>query len=333
MAQRYCTNCGNDLGPNDAFCGSCGKPTHETAAVATPEANVDVPPPPGASANDAGSTTAGAPGIPSATSVEGEQPKRRGCIFYLVVTVVILFVLVQIVNLGGNEQGGSGGSGGGNRAAAPAANGQGGQAADREPAPEQEPEAEPEPAPEPEPDPINLSGNASQATDFFELEEGLAVFDFSHQGQANFIATLVDEQGTEVGYALGNEIGTVEPSSALRIPQAGRYVLDVDADGPWSTEVTQPRPADAPEKTAFSGDNNAATPLFFTGSGLKRVTATHQGQGNFIVSMLDAEGRETAFAMVNEIGSGEFSTTVTVPQDGLYLFTVEAEGPWTIDIE
>ena len=46
MAQRYCTNCGNELGPNDVFCASCGKPAHETAAVSTPEADVDVPPPP-----------------------------------------------------------------------------------------------------------------------------------------------------------------------------------------------------------------------------------------------------------------------------------------------
>ena len=47
MAQRYCTNCGNGLGPDDAFCACCGKPAHETAAVAVPKAKVDVPVPPG----------------------------------------------------------------------------------------------------------------------------------------------------------------------------------------------------------------------------------------------------------------------------------------------
>lgn len=44
--QRYCTNCGAELPEGTRFCGSCGKPTHETAAVATPETDVDVPPPP-----------------------------------------------------------------------------------------------------------------------------------------------------------------------------------------------------------------------------------------------------------------------------------------------
>ena len=136
-----------------------------------------------------------------------------------------------------------------------------------------------------------------------------------------------------MGYAIANEIGAGQSSSALRIPRAGRHVLDVDADGPWSATVRQPRPADAPEKTSFSGDGNAATNLFSLSGGLKRVTATYEGRSNFIIFMLDSEGRETAYAMINEIGTGEYSTTVTVPEDGLYLFTVEADGPWTINIE
>lgn len=321
MAQRYCTNCGSELKPDDSFCASCGRPAQETAAVSTPEADVGVPSPPGAST---GSTDSSATDAPAG----GEEQKRRGCIFYLVVGVLVLVVLVLIFGQGGTEQGGGGGDSGGNRVAAPEAE-QDNQAAEPQP----EPDPEPAPEPPPEPEPITLSGNASQATDFFELEEGLAVFDFSHQGQANFIVTLLDEQGTEVAFALGNEIGNVESSSAVRIPQAGRYILDVDADGPWSATVRQPRPADAPEKANFEGDNNVATPLFALSGGLKRVTATHQGQGNFIVTMLDSEGREVAFAMVNEIGTGEFSTTVTVPQDGLYLFIVEAEGPWAIKVE
>ena len=46
MAQRYCTNCGAELGEDDRFCPNCGRPVHETAAVSTPEADVPVPPPP-----------------------------------------------------------------------------------------------------------------------------------------------------------------------------------------------------------------------------------------------------------------------------------------------
>ena len=44
MAHRYCTTCGNELPEDARFCGGCGSPAHQTAAVATPEADVDVPP-------------------------------------------------------------------------------------------------------------------------------------------------------------------------------------------------------------------------------------------------------------------------------------------------
>jgi|SRR5215204_336789 len=46
MADRYCRNCGNELGTGDRFCQNCGTPVHQAAYVPTPEADVPVPPPP-----------------------------------------------------------------------------------------------------------------------------------------------------------------------------------------------------------------------------------------------------------------------------------------------
>lgn len=42
MADRYCRNCGQELGPNDRFCTGCGGPVQQTAHVPTPEANIPV---------------------------------------------------------------------------------------------------------------------------------------------------------------------------------------------------------------------------------------------------------------------------------------------------
>jgi hypothetical protein len=43
--ERYCSNCGHELRPEDRFCPNCGKPVHRTARVPTPEADIPVPPP------------------------------------------------------------------------------------------------------------------------------------------------------------------------------------------------------------------------------------------------------------------------------------------------
>ena len=44
MADRYCGNCGQELGSDNRFCPGCGQQLHETAIVPTPEAGVPVPP-------------------------------------------------------------------------------------------------------------------------------------------------------------------------------------------------------------------------------------------------------------------------------------------------
>src|SRR5215213_234827 len=43
--ERYCSNCGQELRPEDRFCSNCGRPVHLAAQVPTPEADVSVPPP------------------------------------------------------------------------------------------------------------------------------------------------------------------------------------------------------------------------------------------------------------------------------------------------
>jgi zinc-ribbon domain len=332
VAQRYCTNCGEEYREGQRFCGNCGRAVGEDAPPIPPEPgrietpSQPVPPPP----------QTGGTGAPSPPQQGGAQPQEQrrpfgrvllGCLGVFVVVVLIGSCLAAL--------GGSGGQDAANAPVEERERGAGQEEAGEGSQGQQEPEPAPvpEPEPPPEPQPITLSGQGSQATDFFELEEGLSIFEMSYQGRSNFVVTLLNEQGREVGYALGNEIGSGKVSNPLRIARAGRHVLDVDSDGPWQITVRQPRPADAPEITSFSGENNTATKLFSLSSGLKRVNATYDGGGNFVVTMLDSEGHETAYALVNEIGRGTYSTTVTVPRDGFYLFAVEADGPWSLQIE
>jgi len=42
--ERFCSNCGHELNPEDQFCSNCGMPVHRAARVPTPEADRPVPP-------------------------------------------------------------------------------------------------------------------------------------------------------------------------------------------------------------------------------------------------------------------------------------------------
>lgn len=193
-------------------------------------------------------------------------------------------------------------------------------------------EQPPAPEPQPEPEPITLSGVGPQATEIFRLEDGLVVAQMSHQGASNFIVQPIDETGAAAGQTLANQIGAFEGSTATN-SIAGNYLLNVDADGPWTITLEQPRILDAPATRDFSGAGMVATEPFSLSAGLARFEMSHQGERNFIVYLLDSAGNSVGATLANEIGSVNGSQAIQVPQDGAYLLRVEADGPWTIRVQ
>jgi hypothetical protein len=105
VAQRYCPDCGNELGPYDVFCARCGKSTVETAAVSTPEANVNVPPSPTQQAGGA-PNFAPAPAAPGQRSTLGKV--LIGCAGLLGLAVLFVGCLALIPS--GSNIGGGGGA-------------------------------------------------------------------------------------------------------------------------------------------------------------------------------------------------------------------------------
>lgn len=124
MAQRYCTNCGNELGPDDVFCASCGKPAHETAAVSTPQADVDVPPLP---TQQAGTTPSYAPAPADSGQRSTLGKVLLGCAGLLGLAVLFVGCLALLPSSnsggGGAEQGGSDGGSNGDSGGGGAASG------------------------------------------------------------------------------------------------------------------------------------------------------------------------------------------------------------------
>lgn len=196
------------------------------------------------------------------------------------------------------------------------------------------------------------------ATSPFDLEPGLAIVEMTHQGEGDFLVDLLpveedpaatparieffgdgsDGSGTRPALVLAEEVGSVDASRAVGIQTAGEHVFDVKATGPWTVRVEQPRPSGAPSPATFSGDDDTATPLFQLLEGPKEITATNPAGGKLEISLLDRDGNELESLPEDESGQTEgklpttLSSTVDIPEDGIYVFDVRADSLWTVEI-
>lgn len=89
MADRYCSNCGQELGEESRFCPNCGRPLADTASVSTPEADTNAP-------------------IPPTSTQQPETPKHTWR--NLAIAVVVIPILLLLIGglLSGGEEGDTG---------------------------------------------------------------------------------------------------------------------------------------------------------------------------------------------------------------------------------
>lgn len=184
-----------------------------------------------------------------------------------------------------------------------------------------------------EPDPIELSGHGPEATQTFELEEGLSIFTMEHNGNSNFIIWLMDGTTGQNIDMLVNEIGSFDGSTAIGITSDDEYLLNIKADGSWTVTIEQPRQYTTESAPIVLRDRGQkATQMIYLDSGLTRFEMVHDGSSNFIVWLMDAEGNKIDL-LVNEIGDFEGSKAVGIYGSGAYLLDVTADGDWEIKIE
>lgn len=178
--------------------------------------------------------------------------------------------------------------------------------------------------------PTVIEGRGTKATEQFSLQEGLAVLKLSHKGESNFIVQLLNSTGETIEY-LSNEIGDFQGTTALKIPKNDTYLLNVDADGDWEIEINQSTKTLKTENgSRIEGAGKNISGLVQL-SGLKKFTLNHDGESNFIVILLNSKG-ETMEYLSNEIGTFNGSMAKNIEQ-GTYIFDVDADGNWSIDIE
>lgn len=187
--------------------------------------------------------------------------------------------------------------------------------------------------PQPTIAPLVLKGNGQQVSSKFNLNAGLAVFQFSYKGTANFIVNLLNSSGDLVD-GLTNEIGSFQGAQAVGIDKGGTHILDVKASAPWVVTVTQPIPAGDEQgpPVTFKGKGKQVTPFFTLPDGLTIFKLKHNGKSNFIVELLHADG-QLQDGLVNEIGAFDGSKAEGIHEPGAYIMNVIADGDWTISLE
>lgn len=179
---------------------------------------------------------------------------------------------------------------------------------------------------------IHLNGSARQATQKFELQAGLAVIQVRNEGKSNFVVGLVDAQGEQIAN-LFNEIDEFSGRRAFNIAKSGTYLLDVDATGPWSLTIEQPRPTTAePTPQLFAGEGTNVTPFITLKKGLNVVGFERTGEGRGIFTLLDRDGRAVE-QIANQLDEFKGSKPVKIEEEGIYFFNVYGDGNWTVAVE
>ena len=177
----------------------------------------------------------------------------------------------------------------------------------------------------------SFEGSGSDVSDEFELQQGITTIEFSYSGESNFIATMVALEGEDWDdELLVNQIGSTEGRSVIAT-SGGAYQLDVDADGDWSINLEQPSVSESDAESPPVEESGSGTDYFgpVTLDGVHEVTASHEGERNFIIQSHGIDGDWDL--VINEIGSFEGSSTVRSSE--IVYFNVEADGDWTVSVE
>lgn len=179
--------------------------------------------------------------------------------------------------------------------------------------------------------PVILSGGGSEASQPFNLSEGVALFTFQYSGGSQFRAVLLDSTGRQVEVLA--DVDTNTNGSTAAGVKSGQYVVDVTAAGAWEIDVEQATPAVTPyTPLTFNGTGPLATEFFQSPGENADFIMNFTGTSEFTVKLLNSTG-ETVNTVADT--TGPYSATVTIPlASGVaYLVDVEAVGTWTLTVQ
>lgn len=182
----------------------------------------------------------------------------------------------------------------------------------------------------PDPQDYTFEGTGSVTHSSVDLTRGLTVVEGSHDGDSNFQVRFLNEEANRYERFF-DEPGEYDGTNAALL-DLGTYLIDVVADGNWTLEVRQPRATEAEAASlprSLEGHvPDVIGPIAFDG----RHTAygEHDGDSKFQVQIFPADGASSE-VVIDE--SGDYEGESTFSHDGVGWIDVEADGPWSIEIE
>ncbi len=194
------------------------------------------------------------------------------------------------------------------------------------------------------PDEFTFAGEGEEVLGPMTLAEGLVLVSAQNQSGVNSVFTVnvyADANGNGTyeeleGYtgaymSAGYEKAEVFDGDMTFKSNGGDYFVEVSG-GRWQISVNPlaklAEPAQAPE--TFTGSNYDVTEKFYITKGSHTFKVTNEGEGNFIILMVDENGNFTS-RLINEIGDFEGEFTVDVVFDGNYVFAITGGNSWSIE--
>ena len=172
-----------------------------------------------------------------------------------------------------------------------------------------------------------VSGTEDNIVDISPIK-GPSILTFTYVGEGVFSATPVEENGNE-GLPYQLKIGDFSGTYFQRTPTKPIVALAVKGAGEWSVTINSFKSAAMSGAKSGAGTGTNVINLGKPTSGIKRITWSHEGDGVFSVSPIDAKGKPR-FPLFLKIGN--YSGTVMLPS-GTQYFEVKADGDWKYSIK
>ena len=180
-----------------------------------------------------------------------------------------------------------------------------------------------------------LTGTGTQKTEPIALKAGLAALQSVRADEGGYYYIDLTDAAGNMLYTIASGTGPRDLSGAVNIPADGMYLLQVQAEGGWTVNISQPKASySAPPATQrYAGRFDRATPLFSLKAGPAQFqVVSANNKEAFRAVLLNQEGIWLA-DIANATGPVNVAETLDIPADGVFVIQVQSDGDWTLEIK